>query len=403
MTFRSLIILCSFVFSFSHHLFAQKIEFWNTQQKGANYFNATPTREWFVAVANANIKLVRLTYAKWQGEQRDFLLGDAGNFTGIVEADFQKLLYFINVADSLGIKIVITPISLPGGRWVQNNNGVQDGRLWKEEKFQQQTIRFWKELATRLQGHPAIVGYNLKNEPHPERFLGQEKYGEEQILKWYETVKNTPGDLNLFYKKLIKAIRETDDETPIIVESGMYATTWTFKYLEKFDDPFILYSFHMYEPYRFTTQRINKGRFAYGDTLPAAENWGKQIVVNKNTLEEIIRPVNEWAQKNGIPPNRIWAGEFGCSRKVKGVENYLSDLISIFNKNGWHWAFYSFREDVWDNMDYELGSGNVPPGYRNYAEKKVLHKHYNEIYSPTQNSPGWKVIQKEFEVSGIKE
>lgn len=28
-----------------------------------------------------------------------------------------------------------------------------------------------------------------------------------------------------------------------------------------------------------------------------------------------------------------------------------------------HWAFYSFREDSWDGMDYELGSAKVPWRY----------------------------------------
>ncbi len=395
---RKSLFICFIIFFNSFQTQSQKINFWNIQQKGANYFNAEPTKEWFISASKANIKLVRLTYAKWKGEQRDFLLGNADDFKGIVESDFQKLLFYLDFADSLGIKIVITPISLPGARWMQNNNRIQDGRLWKEERFQQQTIQFWKELATKLKEHPAVVGYNIKNEPHPEIFLGQDDYGEERILDWYESVKDTPGDLNLFYSEIVKAIREIDKETPIIIESGMYATSWTFKYLKKIEDPYIIYSFHMYEPYRFTTQRINNGRFAYGDELPAAENWGKAVLLNKNTLEEIIQPVVDWAIKNNVPSNRIWAGEFGCSRKVRGVENYLADLITIFNKNNWHWAFYSYREDVWDNMDYELGTGTVPPGYWDYAEKKILNKHYNEIYGTVQNNPIWPVLQKELKI-----
>ncbi len=378
-----------------NNLHAQKITFWDTQQKGANYFNATPTLEWFVAAKKANIKLVRLTYAKWKGEQRDFLLGNADDFQGIVESDFQVLLKFLNIADSLGIKVVVTPISLPGARWKQNNNNQQDGRLWKEEKYQLQTIRFWKELAAKLEGHPAVVGYNIKNEPHPEVFLGQSNYGKERILEWYNSVKNTPGDLNLFYSRLISAIREIDTETPIIVEPGEYATSWAIEYLEKLDDRNIIYSFHMYEPYKFTTQRINNNRFAYGDILPASENYGVQVTLDKNTLEEILQPVIDWAQKNNVPSNRIWAGEFGCSRKIKGAENYLGDLISIFNSNNWHWAFYSYREDVWDNMDYELGTGKVPWKYWNYAESKTLNLHYSEIYGSVLNNPIWPVFEKE--------
>jgi hypothetical protein len=44
----------------------------------------------------------------------------------------------------------------------------------------------------------------------------------------------------------------------------------------------------------------------------------------------------------------------------KGLAQYFLDLIAIFKKNGWHWAFYAFREDCWDGMDYELGDGQLP-------------------------------------------
>ena len=115
---------------------SNKILFWDTQQKGTNYFNAVPAREWFESAAAANIKFVRLTYEKWKGAERDFLIGNVDDYKGIVESDFQQLVNVLDIADSLNIKIVLTPISLPGARWVQSNNGVRDGRLWKEVKYQ---------------------------------------------------------------------------------------------------------------------------------------------------------------------------------------------------------------------------------------------------------------------------
>ena len=33
---------------------------------------------------------------------------------------------------------------------------------------------------------------------------------------------------------------------------------------------------------------------------------------------------------------------------------YLEDVVDAVEARGGHWAFYSFREDVWDGMDYEL-------------------------------------------------
>ena len=40
---------------------------------------------------------------------------------------------------------------------------------------------------------------------------------------------------------------------------------------------------------------------------------------------------------------------------VGGAADYLGDLIKIFNQHNWHWAFFTFRQDTWDGMDYEIG------------------------------------------------
>ena len=52
---------------------------------------------------------------------------------------------------------------------------------------------------------------------------------------------------------------------------------------------------------------------------------------------------------------RIYAGEFGICRDVPGAKQYLADLIDIFREFGWSWTVFSFRDQEWDAMNYELG------------------------------------------------
>lgn len=85
-------------------------------------------------------------------------------------------------------------------------------------------------------------------------------------------------------------------------------------------------------------------------------DWRSGRFWNKKTLVKYLQPVIEWQKKNRVPASRIIAGEFGCNRLVSGCEQYLSDLVDIFDEHGWHWSFYSFREDTWPGMDYELGT-----------------------------------------------
>jgi len=373
------------------------MSYWDSQHKGANQFNRHPSENWFKSAAEANIKLVRLTYGKWESAHRDFLLGDADNYKGLVEEDFLKLKESLDWADSYGIKIVLTPLSLPGARWRQNNDNIQDGKIWKDENYLNLARKFWIDLATRLNHHPAIVGYNLKNEPHPEIFYGYEDANDPGFHLWYDSIQGTPADLNYYNQELTNAIRSVDKTTPVIIESGLWANAKTYNYLKPVDDPFVIYSFHFYDPYAFTSFRINMNRHPYPGEMPFSP-WSAEIItLDKAWLETFVQPVKEWSERNNIPPNRIFAGEFGCSRKITGAEKYLGDLISIFNTNKWHWAFYSYREDVWDSMDYELGDGKPGQEYWDHSGKESFPENYEKIYRDRE-SLIWKVIMKEFQV-----
>ena len=74
---------------------------------------------------------------------------------------------------------------------------------------------------------------------------------------------------------------------------------------------------------------------------------------NRATLEAAVAPVDAWQKRHGLPATRVVLAEFGCDRRVPGAVGYLRDAVAIANARGWHWAFYGFREDGWDGMDYE--------------------------------------------------
>ena len=209
-----------------------KIKFWNDQRKGTNWFNKTPTREWMVAAKEAGIDVVRLAPNNWKSQQTDFLIGSADRFDGIVDQDYQKLKEVLDQADALGLKIVITTLSLPGARYRQANGDKPDFRLWRDPQYLPQAVLFWRQLAQRLKNHPAIVGYNILNEPVPERAAGLRDIRAQDLTSWYAKVENTPADLNLFNAKIVAAIREVDKETPIVIDCGWWATAYAIQYLK---------------------------------------------------------------------------------------------------------------------------------------------------------------------------
>jgi endoglucanase len=338
--------------------------YWRVRRRGANWFNHVPTTAWLDAAASKSIRLVRLAPDKWKGAQRDFLIGDADRFDTIPAADLELLIRYLDEAHRRGIDIVLTMLSLPGLRWRQQNGNRDDLRLWTDPRFRGPCCRFWSQLASALKGHPAIAGFDLLNEPHPERTLGVDDFRGEAFRTAQERMRGTPADLNAFNREVHAAIRAVDAAVPVILEAGLYATPWAVPFLTPVADPNTLYSFHMYEPYDYTTRRLNHGRPYPG----------------KAAVAGFLDPVIEWQKQHGLGPDRIFAAEFGCSRTVPGAANYLEDCVSLFEQQGWHWAFYSFREDEWTEMDYELGTRPLSAAYwaAKESEREALLKRHDE-------------------------
>ena len=331
--------------------------FWDEPQHGGNSFNETPPDEpYFEALAATGASWVRLTFSKWQGEGRDFLIGDADNYEGLVAADLAKVRATLDAADMAGLKVVIVPLSLPGARWSQQNDGKFDDRLWSDAAFADQSVRFWADLAAALKDHPAIAAYNLLNEPAPERTTGLvENADMASLAAWQAQHAGDGRDLPVFYDRVIAAIRAVDPVTPIMVDGEYYANPRSLAaWPRALADARVLYAFHMYEPYAATSAPNMKRDVPFRYPGVETDYAGASLAWDRQAVAAHIDVAFEWAASHGLPAQRIVTGEFGCMRLWPDCGAYLTDVMDAVEKRGGHWAFYSFREDVWDGMDYEL-------------------------------------------------
>ncbi|MGG3796602.1 cellulase family glycosylhydrolase [Pseudomonas paraversuta] len=349
---------------------ADMIAFWDKPERGGNSFNRLPPDQaYFDALQDYGASWVRLSYDKWQPAERDYLIGNADQYQGLVAKDLQQLIATLDRAHAAGLKVVITPLSLPGMRWAQNNGDHFDDRLWQDKRFWTQSAAFWRDLAAVLKEHPAVAAYNLINEPAPEKQAGLAEHADAAKMRdWYEKQVGSARDLPGFYQTLISAIREVDPLTPIMVDAGWYGAADAFSYWPApLADSRVLYSFHMYEPYAATSApNLQRARpYTYPGLVPFAAGMQKW---DPNRVRSYLQLPLDWAAQHAIPANRMVAGEFGCMRKLPGCQQYLEDVLSALEAARVHWAFYSFREDSWDGMDYELGSANVPWAYWKAAE-----------------------------------
>lgn len=358
---RSVIVVVALLLGVATPATASDIAFWDRPQHGGNSFNQTPPNAaYFKALRATGATWVRLTFSKWKGAGRDFLIGDADRYAGIPPSDLATLMRVLDAADVAGIKVVLVPLSLPGNRWNQHNGWEQDDRMWNDRAYWEQSASFWRDLAAAVKDHPALAGYNLLNEPTPEKGMGVDQHAKPETLRaWYSKYKGTTHDLPGFYEFVIKAIRQVDGATPIMVDSGWYADAWNLTYWDgTLADDKILYAFHMYEPYEATSAPNIKRTPQY--RYPGYESWlgAERVTWNRETVKRFLEVPFDWAKAHGLPATRVVAGEYGCVRQWTDCAAYLNDVLDIMNGYGAHWAFYSFREDVWEAMDYE-----IPPDF----------------------------------------
>lgn len=358
---RSLLIL---VLTSAMFTAAQADDFWSTPRGGANSFNKTESVEHLASAKAFGAGFVRVAIDKWKGKGRDFLAGDFDHYNGLVNEDAVTLREILDGAADNKVKVLLTALGVPGDRWVQHNGNQQDIRIWQDKAWWDHAARYWGDIARTYKGHPAIAGYNVLNEPVPEWKTGIENGPDTPQTRdaWCAKVKGTARDLNGLYAKIVAAIRAEDKDVPIVLDAGAWAKPMAARCLTPIDDPHVLYAMHMYEPWEFTTAPAtgNYPRLAYPATVTI---WGQQRELNAATTAAAMQPFFDWADAHHIAHNRLLLGEFGCWRQLEGCAAYLKDVLAVAEAQNIHWAFYSWREDGWDAMDYELGSGPTPKGF----------------------------------------
>lgn len=367
---------------------SEKMEFWKEQRRGANGLLNNYRPDYFNEAKNAGIQYLRFGPNLLPADEKDFLIGDLDNFTDINQTDLALLIKILDQAYKNDVRIILTMFELPGHRYGNPNEVDTDCRLWQDEKYWLQAFKFWKQLAASFKDHPAIVAYNPINEPVAAYAYGYEDPSR-KFEKWLDRTKGTTADLNLFNKLMVESIREVDLYTPIVLDGYFWTDPRGLPYMEPINDPNILYAFHNPAPWCFSALQGNKGRYSYPNSMPKYWN-GPVESWTINDLENLLDPVVQFIEENEIQEFQIIASEFWCHRRVNGCKEYFQDLITLYNRNNWHWGFWQFRGDGgYTGFDYELG--NIPNSGRYIVRTKRKDVDPESLKQRFDN-PIWRVL-----------
>ena len=349
------------------------VTMWQNTFGGVN-MSINPASELdFAAAAAYGIKVIRVG-AVCDAKDLNYLLDPHSSTSNDDKCHLLKVLPRLRTgilkANKYGLKVLLTMADLPGCNFHSGSSSI----FWESSSCRSRVVKFWGYLAQALTGlQSGIMGYDPINEPYTT---------EDTEVQYFDDMPMYHAEeLHMFYSDVLREIRKYDQQVKIVVKGLWFASPRAIESIRPLSDSNVVYAFHMYTPPFLTLQRrFGSPGFSYPGFVPHWLNcpYDKGEITRTFIYDLLKDTVYNWQVKHCIPSNQILVAEFGICREVHGACEYLTDVLAIFQEFKWSWLLFSFRDDEWDALDYELGTDMNNMLYRS-ATKLFLNvaKHFH--------------------------
>ncbi|NKQ10855.1 glycoside hydrolase family 5 protein [Pseudomonas sp. SST3] len=242
---------------------------------GTNYFY--PEKKYFKYYADKDIRLIRFPFL-WERLQHEL-------YKGVNFDQIRLLRRTLDFAAEHNQKIILD----------MHNYGRYKGKLIGSPEVPYEAYAsVWRKLAEEFKDHPALLGYDIMNEPH-----------------------STKGLWPAAAQAAVDAIRQVDMKTLIFVEGDRWASTFHWRMVNEdflIEDPAekIIYEGHLYLDKDFS------GRYANDET------------VDPMLGVERARPFVEWLKENNL---KGFLGEYGVPGNSESMLAAMDNLLGYLNEN----------------------------------------------------------------------
>jgi endoglucanase len=217
-------------------------------------------------------------------------------------AGWSLLDRLVRWCSDIGLRVIIDLHAAPGGQTgVNHDDGPGFPLTFYVPRYRQQTIALWRQLAAHYQGEPAILGYDLLNEP----------------ISPYSDVNYLNPQLEPLYRDIVAAIRSVDPNHVVLLAGAQWGTNFAV-----FDRPFdsnAVYTYHKFW--------INPTRDGVQEYLNFSNRWKVPVLIGETGEFN-----NSWNKKF-----RQLHERFGIGWIFWPYKNLDSDLsvVSIEKPPGW--------------------------------------------------------------------
>ncbi|MDD3359416.1 MAG: glycoside hydrolase family 5 protein [Parabacteroides sp.] len=183
------------------------------------------TREDIAYIKQTGMNSIRLPFHYKSFTEEDYM-GLKSNQDG-----FARIDSVIKWCKEEGLYVILDMHDAPGG---QTGDNIDDSYgypwLFESEESQQLFCEIWEKIANRYKDEPAILGYDLLNEPIATHFNNKEEINNHLVP---------------VYKKGIEAIRSVDKNHIILLGGAQWNSNFTM-FDEKAIDSKMMYTCHRY-------------------------------------------------------------------------------------------------------------------------------------------------------------
>jgi aryl-phospho-beta-D-glucosidase BglC (GH1 family) len=185
-----------------------------------------------------------------------------------------------------GLFVILDMHAAPGG---QTGDNIDDSWgfpfLYDSPESQDLAAAIWKKIAARYRDEPAVIGYDLLNEP---------------IATYFDAATLNPK-LEPLYRKIVRAIREVDPNHIVFLGGAQWDTNFRV-FGAPFDDK-LAYTFHKY--------------------------W---MEVKQDAIQEYV----DFSRTHNVP---IWMGESG-----ENTDEWIASYRQLLEQNGIGWCFWPYKK-----------------------------------------------------------
>jgi endoglucanase len=288
--------------------------FWENLSKKAGKGTSLKVRDIFennfiTAKDFQRIKKLGFNTIRLPFNSRMFLAGKGDINTSAL----QRMKKIVDAIGQNGLFVILDMHSAPGSQncdWHSDSNG--KALFWEKRSSQLLFLKIWKALSGVFKEHPAVIGYDILNEPNNDAV--NEIYG--------------------VFEKALHSIRRNGDNKILFLEGNDWSQDISFLAPLADKNENIVLSIHCYHPVHYTFNLVK------GLTYPGIIGGRK---FGFRDLHSHYKKYADFARRHRVP---IYAGEFGTSSRCACCHSefrWVDDIIRIFDEFGWHWTYWTYK------------------------------------------------------------